>query len=130
MRKAYGNDVVTRAIGAGKDMLLEDDNWLEDFTFQVDGDTATAMEPGYLRPVRLVRKDGLWKIEPKSMLLSTGLETESQVKMFQLLTGAIADVSRKIGQAGYTAEKINQELSKAMMMATNQAVSGPALPGQ
>ena len=131
MRKAYGDDAVTQAMIAAKDMSLENDKWIEDATVQIDGDTATVTLKGQPQPMRLINKNGLWKIDATSMLGATapsGQDIEQQIKMFQALTKAVTDVQQKIGQPGYTAEKVSQELAKATRAAMIQAVSGSILP--
>ena len=135
MRKTYGEEAVKEAMGGrNQDAEMKDENWLEDFKIQVDGDTATAFKQGRSQIFRLVKNNGLWKISGKSMLGMDEKESDENIekttKTFQLMAEAVTDVSDKIGQTGYTAEKINQELKRAMMMAMMKAADAPALPGQ
>lgn len=132
MRKAYGDDAVKQATDGSVSVApFEDENWLEDVTIRVEGDTATAIKAGQGESLRLLKRDGQWKIDATSMLGEEGVsdqDMEQLTSMFQLMTKAITDVSQKVGQDGYTAEKINQELSQTMMMAMMQASGAPALP--
>ena len=137
MTEAYGQEAAEQAMGGpGKDVQLHDENWLEGITIQLEGDTATAVKEGQDEALRLIKKDGLWKIDAATMLGGKGQsdeDMEKASKMFQLMAEVVTDVSQKVGQEGYTAKKINQELSKAMMMAMMQAAGAagaPALPGQ
>ena len=134
MRDAYGQEATEKAMGGTKKgPQLHDENWLEGVTIQVDGDTATAVKEGQDDALRLIKKDGFWRIDAGSMLGDKGQsdeDIERAIKMFQLMADVVTDVKQKIGQPDFTAEKINQELSKAMMMAMMQAAGGPALPGQ
>ena len=135
MNKAYGEDAVKQAMGGhSKGVPFQDESWLEDVTIQVDGNTATAVKQGESQPLRLAKKDGLWRINAESMLGEakdqSDEDTERLIKMFQLMAGVVTDVSQTIGQPGYTAEKINQEMGKAMMMAMMQAAGSTALPTQ
>ena len=135
MRKAYGEEAVKEAMGGrNQGMELDDENWFKDVKIKVDGDTATAVKKDQSQILRLVKNDGLWKISGKSMLgideKRNDEDIEKATKMFQLMGEVVTDVSQKIGQAGYTAEKINQELSNAMMMTMMKAAGAPALPGR
>ncbi|NIA07640.1 MAG: hypothetical protein GWP14_08425 [Actinobacteria bacterium] len=134
MTKAYGQEAVKKAMGgANKGMQLQDENWLEGVTIKVDGDTATAVKEGQDDALRLIKKEGLWKINAESMLggkVRTDEDIERAIKMFQIMAEVVTEVKQKIGQEGYTAEKINQELRQAMMMAMMRASGGPALPGR
>ena len=134
MRKAYGEDAVTQAMGGGaRNVPFEDDNWLKDVTIQVEGDTATAVKAGQGEDLRLVKRDGRWKIDAASMLSDKGATdqgVEQLTTMFQTMTRVVTDVSQKVGQSGYTAEKINQEMRQAMMSAMMQAAGTPGMPAK
>jgi hypothetical protein len=134
MRKAYGDEAVNQATGGrSQSAPFQDEDWLKDITLQIDGDTATAVMDGQPEGLRLVKRDGLWKISADSMLGDTGATDENidqLIQMFQIMGGVITEVSQKIGQTDYTAEKINQELSQAMMMAMMQAAGAPEAPSQ
>ena len=134
MKDAYGQEATEKAMGGrSKGVQFHDEKWLEGVTIKVDGDTATAVKEGQDDALKLIKQDGLWKIDAQSMMGERGQndeDLEKASKMFQLMAEVVTDVKQKIGQEGYTAEKINQELGKAMMMAMMQAAGGPALPGQ
>lgn len=133
MIKAYGEEEVKQAMGDRKQgMDLDDENWLDEVKIEIEGDTATAAIEGESQVLNLVKTEGLWKIDAASMfgpMKGQGDEDmEQATKMFQTMGKVMKDVQQKIGQEGYTAEKINQELGQAMMMAMMQAAGAEGLP--
>ena len=125
MEKAYGEGSFKQNKVPNPGADLQDENWLEDVTIKVDGDRAEVLRQGIPQGLKLIRKDGLWKIDSWSMLGAQDSpddkDMDQAAKMFQAMTKAIEQVRPKIGQAGYTAEKLDQELKQAMMMAMMQA---------
>ena len=117
MRSAYGQGSVG---SAGKTDLdeMKGDAWLKDVTIEAEGDKATATRKGGKGVWQLVRKDGVWKIDPRGMLArgeeKNDEESRQVVDMFRTMTEAIGQVAKRIGGPGYTAEKINQELAAAI----------------
>ena len=132
MKKVYGEEAVREAMRGGKEgMNFNDENWLEEVEIKVEGERATVLEAG--KPVRLelVKKAGVWKIDAVSMMgMGKGdsdKDVEQATKMFEAMTNAVNEVKPKIGQSGYTAKRVNDELSQAMAIAGMKAVM-PSFP--
>ena len=125
MKKAYGEDALR---GSQRGESLE--AWkrksvLGDATVTVEGDTATVTKAGQERPLHLDRKGGVWRIRT-SDFLGAGQPTETEqaeaaVRMLDAMTSVLKSTMPKIGQPGYTAEKINSEVGAAMMAAMIEA---------
>ena len=128
MDKTYGEGSFKQNRGPNPGADLQNENWLAGVTIKVDGDRAQVLRQGRAQGLELVRKDGLWKIDSWSMLGAEDSpddkDMDQAAKMFQAMTKAIEKVRPKIGQAVYTAEKVDQELKQAMMMAMMQAAGG------
>ena len=132
MKKVYGEEAVKQAMSSRKQgMQLDDENWLDEVKIKTKGDTATAVRKGESQVWHLVKKDGVWKIDVTSMMVmgkgESDKDIEQATKMFQTMVKVVNDVKPKIGQAGYTAKKVNDELSQAMMMAMMQSAGAKGL---
>ena len=51
-------------------------------------------------------------------------DVEMAVKMFEAMTEAVQKVRKNVGKAGYTAEKINRELSRTMFGSSMKEMFG------
>jgi hypothetical protein len=78
----------------------------------VDGDTATVKVPGQAGEMKLVKKDGGWKIKPGAMLRD---DLDQQIKHANASRKAIEAVMPLIGKEGETVQSIQAELGKARM---------------
>jgi len=129
MRKAYGEEGIKETTrGRDPAMNFNSENWLNEVSIKVEGDKASIVTKGGGETWQLVRKDGLWKIRAENMLglrKDTSDENiEQATKMYQAMAKAVNDVKQKIGQPGYTAEKVNKEFVWAMVKASG----GPSIP--
>jgi len=107
MQAAYGDDVIR---GGGRRPFD-----IEGVEIKIDGDTAVAAKPGSDDVMKLVKKGGLWKIDANAMMPEEKLEQASQTMgMMKAMAEAQKGVMGKIGKEGYSAEKINEEVNKAM----------------
>jgi len=125
MKKAYGDDVLTGVRGNP----MPGQGSLEGFEIKIDGDTAVATEPARRDVVKLVKKGGLWKIDANAMISEEKLERDSQrMRMMKAMMEAQKAVMGKIGQPGYSAEKINEEFAEAMVEAMRSSRPTPPTP--
>ncbi len=132
MTKAYGEEAAIKAMrGVDKSKEFSAGNWAEEVEIKIDGDTATASRKRESQGLRLVRREGVWKIDGKSMF---GVDedtiekvSEMMIKAIEATTRATKQTMEKIGQPGYTAEKIVEELEKAIMEANRKTLSWKAL---
>ncbi len=125
MVDAYGKEAVEDHQEGLQKML--DGNLVENVQIKIDGDKAVATMEGDEKPLDLVKKDGSWKIVPKSMLAEMvklgntpadlNNAVEEAVKMFQSMADAQKKVIPLIGKEGKTAEDIQNEIGQAMMKA-------------
>ena len=125
MVDAYGKEAVEDHQEGLQKML--DGNLVENVQIKIDGDKAVATMEGDEEPLDLVKKDGSWKIVPKSMLAEmvklgdtpADLNNAHQesIKMFQSMTDAHKKVMPMIGKEGKTAEEIHAAMGQAMMKA-------------
>jgi hypothetical protein len=135
MREAYGEEAAAKTTNTGdkniKNMPFDNDQWLKDVSFQIEGDTAKVIKADRKGHLILLNKGGQWKIDPASMLTEKGA-TEQGIEhltaMFQGMTQVVQDASQKVGQPGYSVEKINQEMRQAMMSAMIRAAGGKSIP--
>ncbi|MFW6132457.1 MAG: hypothetical protein ACOC8F_01070, partial [Planctomycetota bacterium] len=132
MRSEYGPDAVDGDQSDLKAMMGEE--WLDQVTIEVDGDTATATHPDRDEPLKLVKVGQEWKISVADMskdIAADEADPEAVVQMLQTMTEIHREMTAKVGSEGYTAEKIKQELGQRMMEAIFGGEGGPgaAPPG-
>jgi hypothetical protein len=116
LKKEYGEDA---AGTEGIKNPYRDENWAETFDIKIEGDTAiaTPKTADYERPFRLVKKDNHWLARPENF----GEERPSAeklkpfLKQINTMMDVIKNAHNKIGQAGYTAKKINEEMLVEMI---------------
>ncbi len=129
MKKAYGADATKgRGVGEGLEEL-RDEGFLDGITIRIDGEKATAARAGDPRPMNLRKKGGAWKIDPGAMLAGPRGQKADLGKLagsLEAMTRAVETATGRIGKEGYTAEKINRELTNEMMKAMMQAAPPPA----
>ena len=119
VKETYGEEAAKELGGPNPASEMAAEEWIDAVTIKIDGDKATVQHKDQ-EPLDLVRKEGEWKISAGEMLGRGEVgdeDIETMTGMFQAMTKAVGTVRPKVGQAGYTAEKINQELGQAMMMA-------------
>jgi hypothetical protein len=107
LQKAYGKDVVGPM---GKNIIPTDDE-LAKMEIKEEGDKATAKVQD--KPMPLIKKDGKWYVDLTKDAPSAS-EKDKMIKQSKKLVDAINKAKANIGKDGYTAEKINEELTKAM----------------
>lgn len=133
MAKAYGEEAAIEAMrGVNQNTKFSAENWREELEIKIDGDTATAVRKGERRGISLLRKDGVWKIDARSMLGAdediSEKDSEMMIKVIKATAIATKQTTEKIGQSGYTAKMIVKELEKAIMQAswkTAMEAAGP-----
>jgi hypothetical protein len=90
---------------------------------KIDGDKAVLTMPDKAqKPLKLVKKDGLWYIDIASMGVASDKETQQAVKMFEAQAQAHKDVMPMIGEEGKSAEDVNAALQKKMQQAMRKAM--------
>jgi len=109
----------------------DDEQWIEKAEIKVAGDTATVTAPGEKGALELVRKGGVWKLKTRNLGEDVAAMGEADagraVRVFNGMAKAVRETTKKVGKAGYSAEKINQELGVAMMAVMMQeAMKKPA----
>lgn len=110
MEKAYGKDAIPGM--ARSSPLLSDDD-LAKMEIKEDGDKATAKFPTGKSTLQLIKKDGKWLVDA-SKDLPPAADRNDIIKSMKKVTEAMAKVRPNIGKSGYTAQKINEEMQKAM----------------
>lgn len=133
MIDAYGDEGVMDNL-KGLQRIL-DGTWKEKLKIEIDGDKAVATQEGEDRPLKLLKKDGSWKIAADSMLgdsvklgdnpADLDKSVDKAVKMDQALAAAQKKVMPMIGKEGKTAEDIKKEIGQAMMKAMFENMPAP-----
>ncbi len=126
MKAAYGEDAVK---GGGEKNPFADENFLKGVEIKIDGDTAVATKPGDDEKIKLVKKNGQWKLDANAMMPEEEFE---QAAMAMAMMKAMAEAQKglmdKIDQPGYSAERINKELGQAMGKAMGFPMPTPPTP--
>lgn len=105
MTKAYGQDAVKMDDMKTAVRKMTDEKWIEKITIEVNDKTATAQEKDQQTIIRLVKKDGEWKI------LTKIVPDKKFMEVLIPLTQAMKDAMGKIGKDGYDAERIVKGLN-------------------
>lgn len=116
MIKVYGQgawDTFQATAAGGARLTLPKLFSPEEFTVEIDGDSAVLMRLGDPDPMYLVRKDGLWLIDP-STIRTADASGEQTGQMMEKLAVIINKHTKMIGKRGMTAEKLDVELGKAL----------------
>jgi hypothetical protein len=125
MRSKYGPEAVKEA---GLTLLSRQElEAIERAVPDVEGDTATIALETKPQPIRLIRKDDLWKIEASSILL---FEPEGILEYTKVINEALRQAMGKIGAAGYDAERINKELEEAEREASGRIMGEMREPAE
>jgi hypothetical protein len=120
MKKAYGQkgeEAIKKnqqmRIGASVPSLEDIEKKMD---VKVSGNQALASVPNQ-PPMSLVKQDGKWKVQLFKPGQMQGPQAQMMTAMMQAMARGVKDARKKIGQPGYTPEKVMQEISKAMMPA-------------
>ncbi len=133
MIKEYGEDAVKKMHDTtpGADMSAED--WLEQVKIKIEGDKAYVTKKGEKEALELIKKGGLWKISSWGMLGGkenlSDEELAQMMKMFEGMAKIMTDAKQKVGKAGYTAEKIQQEIGREIMGLMFSQTATPSFRG-
>lgn len=121
MEKEYGQEALAgRGPMSGAKMLDFDESKLQ---VKVEGDTATATIPDEKEPIKLVKKDGKWKVDLSDQMPPPDQRKE-MIEGVAVMKKAVGAARGKIGKEGYTAEKVMQEFMAEMMKAAMQKGMG------
>jgi len=125
MKKAYGEDALRSSQRSEPLEAWKKSSSLEGAKITIEGDTATVTKAGEATPLHLVRREGVWRIRAGEFLGGAqapgGQDLDAAVKMLSAMTKALKSVMTRIGEPGYSAEKINREVGAAMMAAMLEA---------
>jgi len=125
MKAAYGADDVR----GGKENPFAGEAIVTGVEIKIDGDTAVATKPDHDGLWKFVKKGGRWKMDAKSMVSEKEIERAlSTMPQMKAMLEAQKRLMGKIGQPGYTAEKINEELGRAMAKAMGFPMRTPPTP--
>ncbi len=98
---------------------LANEEWLDNATIKIDGDTATTTKKGVPETIKLVKMGDEWKIDGTSLIGSGQTEEAKKVvKMWAFWATVMKDAQKNIGKRGYTAERINGEVGMKMLAET------------
>jgi hypothetical protein len=94
----------------------------------IDGDRATVRMGGEPEGMGLMRVDGAWKVDLSEAF--TQMAPTDMALMMRKMAEAYDIARAKIGQPDMTAEKVEQELQRAMMIAMTGMEPPEASPGE
>ena len=121
MEKEYGKDALPEGGPAASAKMFDFDE--SKLQVKVDGDTATATMPDQDDKVKLVKKDGKWKVDLSDQMPPPD-QRKQMIESLAVMKKAVAAARSKIGKEGYTAEKVMQEFMAEMMKAMQQSMGG------
>ena len=109
--KEYGKDKL-------EGMSMDEVPTVEEVTGKIeikeDGDKATGTLPGKDDPIRLIKKDGVWKVD-MSKDMPSAAERDQVMKMAKAMGDAVQKAKERIGKD--SAEDVMKVLGAAMMAA-------------
>ena len=121
MEKAYGKDAGGETL---KDAPIFTDEELAKLEIKEEGDKASTKNPKDGKPMPLIKKDGVWLVDITEGM-PPAAERAKFLKQSKAMVDGINKVRAKIGAAGMTKEKLNEELMGAMMAASMADANAP-----
>ena len=110
MEKAYGKG----AGGSRRDSGVLTEEELSKLEIKEEGDKATVKSPEGGEPLKLVKRDGAWRVDMTHMTPPADIR-QRMIESMKARAKAVGEVRAKIGQPGMTKEKIGQEFLRAMV---------------
>ena len=110
MIETYGQGLDRSGTGLAPSLDFMDEQWPEQAPLSVDAEEATIQIND--ESVDLVKKDGMWKIRIES--IKGEQDIDKAANECRVMAQAVRDILPKVGQSGYTAERIEEELFDAM----------------
>lgn len=102
--------------------MMDNRDKLDSMKIEIDGDKAVCSMPGEAKVVNLIRKGGGWYVNAADVVTVGGTDLSEFAGMWTRMTELIRSTQKQINQPGVTAEFLDKELGKKMLvvMMTNR----------
>ena len=127
LKKEYGATAAPAGPGSAGLDELKDAKWLDEAKVDVSGDTATITKQDGKNPVELVKDGGVWKVKGANFAGQSTSAEDAQKRdaFFRAMIDSHKAAMAKIGQPGYTAQKVRAEAAGGMFGAMMQGLPKP-----